>query len=138
MYKKKLTILYIMGFRLTVIVVAIIILIALLILTAYILSKQQKAKNMKAKLSHGTCPDFWSEKQSRDKMDDDVEEEDDTKPYGVEVCHNTNKLGTPIVEVMDFKDEQFAGPKGLCNKKKWANKHGLTWDGITNQSLKGC
>ena len=61
-------------------------------MTAYLLSKQQKAKNMKAKLSHGTCPDFWSEKQSRDKMDDDIEEDDNTKIVNSTINRKSGEL----------------------------------------------
>lgn len=55
-------------------------------------------------------------------------------------CFNTHHLGTTSTNcpnlpiAMDFSTSEFTGGAGDCNKKKWAETCGLTWDGITNMS----
>jgi len=55
-------------------------------------------------------------------------------------CYNAHQLGTTssscssIPTVMDFSTDTYTGSSGLCNKQKWAEQCGITWDGITNVS----
>jgi hypothetical protein len=69
-----------------------------------------------------SCPDFW------------LDESDKIKGSR---CVNKNKLGSCGNTVMDFSHSHWTGPKGICNKKKWANGCGISWDGITNKKICG-
>jgi len=67
------------------------------------------------------CPDYWIMDGSGNNS----------------TCINIKDLGTcsPIGGtkhlVMNFNDTAFTGSQGNCNKYTWANKCGISWDGIT-------
>jgi len=64
------------------------------------------------------CPDYWSVDGSGN-------------------CVNVKDLGTCPPKgdskhlVMDFSKDPYAGTQGTCNKYNWANRCGVSWDGIT-------
>ena len=66
------------------------------------------------------CPDYWLDLSSNGSK-----------------CLNTHLLGTCGVptpknpNTVDFTADIYTGSEGDCNKKTWANKCGVTWDGIT-------
>lgn len=63
----------------------------------------------------GNCPDYFV----------------DIKGDGSN-CVNSLSLGTCTeTETPDFSKNDFIGSGGNCAKYTWANKCGLTWDGIT-------
>jgi len=82
-----------------------------------------------SKSKYGCCPDRITAK---------------TDTYGTACptkCYNTHKLGTvsptcsSVPFEMDFSGNEYTGKSGLCNKRKWAKRCGLTWDGITDVTM---
>ena len=146
-----------MTFQSIVLISATVILIILLVIVAYLL-QNQKIKNAIETQNISNCPDFWKERIYNEFDDGNNEEKEletnvertsktlnedsngNSEPYpmGQNMCLNTNNIGNPIVEFMDFNDEKFTGEKGICEKQAWAKSHQLTWDGITNRHLEQC
>lgn len=67
------------------------------------------------------CPDYWLADGSGN----------DSK------CINMKDLGKCPPQdgekhlIMDFNTPIFSGSNGLCSKYKWAQKCGISWDGVT-------
>jgi hypothetical protein len=109
-------------FQKIVILLFVILLILILVIVGFTVSN---TKNKTWPPIVGDCPDYWL----------------DTKGDGSN-CVNMKDLGTCNGSVtsgnhltMDFTQQQFST---VCNKYKWANNCGLTWDGITNLSSDPC
>jgi hypothetical protein len=106
------------GFQKIVLFSAIIILIIALIIIGIALSY---AKNTEWPPMIPSCPDYWQMDGSGNNA----------------TCTNIKDLGTCSTPsgqqhlVMNFNGPTFSGANGLCAKYTWANKCGLTWDGIT-------
>ena len=67
------------------------------------------------------CPDWWVSKTQADKN----------------VCINEKNLGSHTCNsTMDFDTDEWKGAEHICKKKKWAQSCDLTWDGITNSTMK--
>ena len=95
-------------------VISVLMLIMIIILAA--VAYGETAKNMKDVEFPpyvSNCPDFWEETDGG-------------------VCKNTHSLGDPIVNKVRPATKNWNGLTGDCNKYRWANNKGLTWDGITN------
>jgi hypothetical protein len=105
-------------FQKTILFSAIIILIIALVVIGIILGK---TKDQQWPPMTPQCPDYWT-------IDGTAE-----KP----LCVNTKDLGTcPPASgqkhlTMNFNTPAFSGSRGVCTKYKWANKCGISWDGIT-------
>jgi hypothetical protein len=99
------------GFQKVVLIAAIIILILALTFIGFAISYSQN--QVWPPLIPG-CPDYW-----------DVD--------GSGNCLNTLNLGTCNLngDPMSFNTSAYQGSEGLCAKYTWANKCGVTWDGIT-------
>jgi hypothetical protein len=105
-----------MSFQKITIIIAGILLIISLVMFA--LALHNKKDDEKYPPVQSQCPDYW-----------DVEKNDDKDT----VCVNSKHLGNKNCQkTMDFMKSPFVGPRGACNKKKWARTCGITWDGITN------
>jgi hypothetical protein len=106
------------GFQKFILFSAIVILIIALIIIGIALtySKNQSWPPMVA-----NCPDYWVVDGSGNNT----------------TCTNVKDLGTcsPFGSdkhlVMNFNEPAFTGSQGDCNKYKWANKCGVSWDGLT-------
>ena len=98
--------------------IAMIGLIILLIVIGVSLSKS--SSEMVWPPLTGSCPDYWL----------------DLKGDG-EACYNTKSLGkcnlpgTNEKNTMNFNVSPFNADNGTCSKYTWANRCGVTWDGIT-------
>ena len=95
-------------------VISVLMLIMIIILAA--VAYGETAKNMKDVEFPpyvSNCPDFWEETDDGD-------------------CKNSYNLGNPILNNVTPSTMNWNGLTGDCNKYRWANKNGLTWDGITN------
>ena len=106
------------GFEQTVLFGAIIILIIALIVIGFALSK---STDDSWPPMVPACPDYWTIDGSGNTA----------------TCVNVQNLGTCPPRSgdqflkMDFNIAPFNGSDGLCNKYTWANKCGISWDGIT-------
>ena len=96
-------------------VISVLMLIMIIILAA--VAYGETAKNMKDVEFPpyvSNCPDFWEETDGG-------------------VCKNTYNLGVPVAaDDVTISTMNWNGLSGDCNKYRWANNKGLTWDGITN------
>lgn len=115
---------YFMNFQSIVMIVAIIILIITLTMIGVSLS------NLNSQVKYppviADCPDYWSiETQSPD--------ENGNTDF---ICKNEKSLGhgDSITGCNEFDNSlsKFKGMGGLCEKRKWADKCNVTWDGVTN------
>ena len=106
------------AFQKIVLFSAIIILIIALVIIgiALMYSKNQVWPPMTPE-----CPDYWVSDGSGNNT----------------TCTNVKDLGTCQATgdsqhlVMNFNNSRFTGTQGLCNKFTWANRCGISWDGIT-------
>ena len=68
-----------------------------------------------------SCPDWWNSSTTNNKN----------------ICINEKKLGSHTCNsTMNFDTNEWKGADHICKKKKWAEACDLTWDGITNTSMK--
>jgi len=106
------------AFQKTVLFAAIIILIIALIFIGMALSysKDQTWPPMVPQ-----CPDYWS-------IDGSGSNTTCTNVKDLGICPAT---GDNKHLVMDFNNGPYAGSQGTCNKYTWANRCGISWDGIT-------
>jgi hypothetical protein len=99
------------GFQKIVLIAALIILIIALIFIGIALSN---AQNNQWPPMVPQCPDYWQADGSGNNT----------------ICTNAMNLGS-CKSVMNFNNPPFSGENSSCAKYTWANKCGVTWDGIT-------
>lgn len=106
------------GFQKFVLFSAIIILIIALVFIGIALSKTE---DQQWPPITAQCPDYWLIDGSGNNT----------------TCINIKDLGTCKPQngdkhlKMNFNGAAFSGQNGMCAKYTWANKCGITWDGIT-------
>jgi hypothetical protein len=133
-----------MGFKESVLVVALIVVFALMIIIATVLNTS--TYNIHA----DSCPDYWTtlnkKPEDADCLNTDFGCCNDYATPKTDVdgtncpikCYNTHQLGkvsstcTSIPMEIDFGTEAYSGTNSVCKKQKWAKKCDITWDGITN------
>jgi len=116
-------------------VLYIFILFVFFLLVAIVATMRSTKKKESWPPTVGNCPDYWI----------DISENGSK-------CVNTKYLGTCVspkivnpndslkeniedifdeAQKMDFTVSPFVGSNGMCNKKQWADRCGLAWNGIT-------
>jgi hypothetical protein len=114
-----------MSFQKLILVSAIIILIVVLVIIGFTLSKQKKDEYWPPIV--GDCPDYWVDLEGNGAA-----------------CYNAHKLGKCNIpskgnkNTMNFTVSPFLGDGGTCAKYKWADRCGVTWDGITSGVVNPC
>ena len=107
-----------LSFQKAVLMIAVVFLILFLVLIGVALNNSTNEAEWPPIV--GNCPDFWVDLSGNGSM-----------------CFNSHHLGTcpafiptaDDLKTMNFNQAPFNGTDGLC--AKWANKCGVTWDGIT-------
>lgn len=118
------------SFQKIVVIIAIVLLIICLVLIGMALSKTKNGSQWPPII--GECPDYWV----------------DISGNG-ENCVNVRKLGTcttggngvstsDSVMAMNFTVAPYIGSNSKCAKYTWANRCGITWDGITSGISNPC
>ena len=118
---------YFMNFQSIVMMVAIIILIITLSMIGVALS------NLNSEVKYppviGDCPDYWSiETRPIDISDPNGETGlfcKNDKP--VDINNSTTECNE-----LNSSNSLYKGIGGLCEKRKWADRCDVTWDGVTN------
>jgi hypothetical protein len=116
--KKYIYLLYMETFQKIVLYAAIFVLILSLIMIGVVLGM---TKDKQWPPMTPQCPDYWT-----------IDGEGQNA-----VCVNVKDLGTCPPQsdqdhlTMNFNTPAFSGTRGLCAKYTWANKCGVSWDGIT-------
>ena len=103
-----------MNFQRITITIALIILIIILVVIGFLLYKAKETLDYPPEIAE--CPDYW-------------------KVVGIQKCENVKDLGTNCTSPMDFSGSNWQGNSGLKNKNAWAKGCGVTWDGVTNNSM---
>jgi hypothetical protein len=107
-----------LDFKKKVILFFLILLAIILFIMAYTINK--KTNDLKWPPYISNCPDYWLDLSSNGSR-----------------CFNQHSLGKCAIpnsleqNTVDFTSSIYTGSEGECNKKKWANNCGVTWDGIT-------
>ena len=107
------------GFQKIVLIAAIIILIIALIVIGIALYYANASQQWPPLLPE--CPDYWNADGSGNNT----------------TCTNIKDLGTCPPSsgdthlIMNFNTPAFSGENSLCAKYTWAQKCGVSWDGIT-------
>jgi hypothetical protein len=106
------------GFQKIVLFSAIIILIIALVIIGIALAYAKDSQTWPPMTPQ--CPDYWVMDGSGNNAR----------------CINVKDLGRCPPNggqhlVMNFNDPAFTGSQGDCNKYNWANRCGVSWDGIT-------
>jgi hypothetical protein len=113
------------SFYTIVVGIAVVILILVLAFLGWTMSKQKDTDNF-PKLQT-TCPDYWGV----------TEDGKCTQPAPGQVNYGNEKASN---DAPGFSENKFdfanagwsAGGNAVCQKKKWANSHGINWDTVTN------
>ena len=115
-----------MNFQKITIIVAVLLLVIILIFIGINISRANS--NVQWPPLVADCPDYWV----------------DTSGNG-QSCINKLSLGTCNLPDAsgnfppnDFTISPYVGSQGTCSKYKWANKCGVTWDGITSGISNPC
>ena len=112
------------NFQSIVLTIAILLLIVTLIFIGIALSKS-KYTNVWPPIT-GDCPDYWVD------LSGNGEACYNNKNLGAQNCsQSTYNSSYKDKKVMDFTTPAFSGDNGTCTKATWANKCGISWDGIT-------
>ena len=108
-----------MNFQKIVLIIAIILLIISLVFIGISLSKSKSNEVWPPLI--GDCPDYWVDMDGKGSK-----------------CVNTHDLGTCVPDLtkeehlsVDFSVNPYIGVDGACSKYKWAQKCGVSWDGIS-------
>jgi hypothetical protein len=101
------------SFQSTLLIIATVILIIILVLFAYSLHNQKKKQKWPP--TDSSCPDYWVEDGTNGSKCRNV------LGLGKEQCKND----------VDFSTAPYVGQNSECEKFKWAQRCGVTWDGIT-------
>ena len=126
-----------MDFQTTVLGIAFLALIGCIIIIAMTFMKDSGDPKIEA------CPDYWTTTNLNPPpcnntqfgccSDGTAKTDSDGTNCKIKCYYDPKyNLGTNLPTVMDFSTPNFMGNDGFCEKQKWANKYGLTWDGITN------
>lgn len=118
------------SFQKIIVIIAIVLLIICLIFIGMALIKSKNSSQWPPII--GECPDYWV----------------DTSGNGAN-CVNVRKLGTcttggngaspsDSVMAMNFTVAPYIGSNSKCAKYTWANRCGITWDGITSGITNPC
>ena len=113
-------------FKFAILLVAIIALIIGLTSIAVLLSKGDIKSEWPPFISK--CPDEYKYNNSTSRCI--------PKYNSMEVNKNSNVLNGTSCDEFNPSDSLFDGVQGNCNKKKWADDCGVSWDGVRgNESL---
>lgn len=122
-------------FYIIVSVVAIVLLIVFLTYIGIVMKYSKNATGTNVFPPQASdCPDYWEVFNNKCKIP-----KAGTRNYGS--MNGSAINGTPGYSpsegTIDFKDAAWSSSgTAICNKKKFANKFGLVWDGVSNYN--GC
>lgn len=115
------------SFKYSVLYVSVIILIIALVVIGLSIKNSVSTTTWPPVI--GNCPDFW-------KFDDSSRECVNINGLGKtddSYCPNYPSSGNTTCGRFNFEDNtSYSGNVGKCEKQKWADSLGLSWDGITN------
>lgn len=107
-------------FKTIVLTIAIVLLVICLTMVGVGLLFGGKSKKKQYPPVKSDCPDKWTAKSGGSGVS----------------CHppTGHGKGSGNCGSISASHPQFSGPQGQCNKYKWAQKCGVSWNGVTNTS----
>ena len=123
-------------FYLTVLAIAILLLIIMLTFIGTRIKQNEKSGNTSNNIFppvQNTCPDLWEATQEGD----DIIECKIPSDKNIGNLKSNNKIDDLIANdirgINEDKDAiNFAAYETECDKKRWADKYNIKWDGISN------
>jgi hypothetical protein len=109
------------------IVVAIAVFLLILCLTGVGILMGYQNANVSFPPSANTCPDGWTVIGTA--CQPPPKEDNSQSPGDIPGMTNGQQGYKQREGTVDFTDPYWAD---ICTKKKWANKYGINWDGISN------
>lgn len=104
-----------MSFQKITMTIAIIFLVLMLAMIAVLL--YNSASSLQFPPDIAECPDYW-------------------EVIGDKVCKNVQNLGNGTCgSQKSFSGAEWQGNAGIKHKNAWAKSCGITWDGVTNNSI---
>jgi type 1 fimbria pilin len=123
-------------FYLTVLAIAILLLIIMLTFIGTRITKNEKSGNTSNNVFppvQNTCPDLWEATQEDDIIQCNIPTD---KNIGIlkdsDGAINELTAGEIIGLNTDKDAIDFSSYETECDKKKWADKYNIKWDGISN------
>lgn len=132
-----------MYYYLIVVLVAVVFFVVIVVYLSYNINKSLTSTVYPP--VENACPDFWLTDNYKRCIVPNISIPDGN--WG-QFIGNTQKLNdlaskTPIthgyesrmnVTTIDFNNVNWGtlGSSSLCNKKKWADTYGISWDGVSN------
>ena len=110
---------FFMSFNSIVMIVAIVMLIISLTMIGLALRNQKNNVTFPPVISD--CPDYYTSVKNAQGTDYECTRNTDLSTNDDTGCDTFNN-----------SDTKYKGVGGLCEKKKWADNCGVTWDGVTN------
>ena len=108
-----------MDFYTTVFLSFVVLLVIALAIVGTILSNMNKKQKFPGNIS--TCPDYYSLNEQGICLQNE------------QIFNNSSSVcKTFNPEDLIYKPKGTGSASGLCKKKEWGNKCGVSWDGITN------
>jgi len=122
-------------FYLTVLAIAILLLIIMLTFIGTRIKKNEKSGNTSNNIFppvQNTCPDLWEATQEGDIIQCQIPSD-----KNIGNLKTNNKIedltASDIDGINTDKDAiNFAAYETECDKKRWADKYNIKWDGISN------
>ena len=124
------------NFYTIVVIIAVIVLIAALGFLGWTMS-QQKTVDEFPKL-RTSCPDFWKVESGEGGKVFCIQPTLTTPNSGLDgaVTDAKGAVTTGNEKKFDTNDVGWASAgNAVCGKQKWANKHGINWDTVTNANF---
>lgn len=109
------------SFQTTVVTIAVVLLIIIMIFIG--ISLYRNKKNFQYPPVAANCPDYWLDQSTEGRI----------------VCVDAKNLGKKdCMKKINVSEASWLSEKALCQKKQWANRCELTWDGVTNNNSMVC
>jgi len=128
------------SFQIIVLVVAIILLIVIFT-SMGVITKYYSTENTLYPSMANTCPDTWAVTSTNTCTVPQSGALNSGSLYSGDIL-NIDSIGTrgyvSGTGEINFSDNTIwagDGKSALCNKKLWANKYGIAWDGVTNANI---
>lgn len=113
-------------FQKIVLTIAIVLLIGMLIVIN--ISLTSATASMMWPPIKTDCPDYWEDLSGNGSQCFNIKDIGTCPSYEPKFDANRKPL---VSSTMNFSGALYTGPNGLCEKKKWAKRCNVEWDGIT-------
>jgi hypothetical protein len=114
------------SFQKTVVIVFLLLLVVILIFLGIMINNNKSSKKWPPVVSN--CPDYWLDKPKDGDVSEYVSGSNCTGIYDKNV--GNFKIDSTETVTKNFTEPAYMGSLGNCEKSKWANANGISWDGV--------